>query len=296
MTPPMTPRQSYESLHVSCPHEGGVHRVEGLHWRARQAGALPPVFCVHGLTRRAEDFLALGEALSETRDVYAVSLPGRGGSERIPPNLYTYDQYISDCRSFLEQAGVRQTDWVGTSLGGLLAILIAGSGPARGLIRRLVLNDVGPWISAKALRLLATRVTGYDGTPFESEADAEAFCRFAWEEFGIDDPTLWAEFVQRNLVRSGEGIRLHYDPAIVKGLRNAQNIGDLDLWLPYCKMTCPTLVLRGATSRLLTSETASEMARRGPRPRTVTFSGCGHAPALLNPEQIGAVAGFLYAA
>jgi pimeloyl-ACP methyl ester carboxylesterase len=263
-----------------------------LRWQARRKTGLPPVFCVHGLTRRAEDFLDVGAALSATRDVYSLSMAGRGLSDRIDPAFYSYDQYIKDCLFVLAHEGIAQCDWLGTSMGGLIALLLAG-GEHPTLIRRLVLNDIGPHVSSAALRDLATRVTPYNGMPFASREAAADYCRFSWGEFGIDDPAAWHKFVTLNLVEKKDGLYLHYDPAIVNALRHPDKIADMDLWGVYDKITCQMLVLHGEQSHVLTSDIIKAMTERGPRPRIVTFSGCGHAPALINPEQIGAIIGFL---
>lgn len=279
---------------VASQYNGQNYNIHVLRWTARNASGLPPVVCVHGLTRRAEDYIHLAEALSEKRDVYSFSMLGRGKSDHVRPELYVYPQYVKDCLFLLKHYGLESVDWVGTSMGGIIAFLIAGAeGLGSSQIRRLALNDVGPYISASSLQNLAIRVTGYDGRPFKTWSDAEAYCRFSWEEFGIDDPEHWAEFVGFNIVQKDSGFYLHYDAEIVKGLRDPKAITDMNLWSFYCRITCPTLVLHGEHSRLLLPETMAEMARHGPRPKFVTFSGCGHAPALIDPQQIGAVAGFL---
>jgi pimeloyl-ACP methyl ester carboxylesterase len=290
---------SYREEHVLCQHgqeQTGQeqHRIHVLLWTARSKGKLPPVVCVHGLTRRAEDYIHLGEALSETRDVYSFSMAGRGKSDPIPPNLYTYQQYTADCQFLLSHYGLELTDWVGTSMGGLIGMLIAGAeGPGSSPIRRFVLNDIGPFVTAASLRRLAIRVTGYAGAPFKTRKDAEAYCRFSWGAFNITGQKDWDAFADFNIVHKDGGFYLHYDPAVVDGMRKPEAIPDVNLWMFYSRITCPTLVLHGEQSDLLTPDIMADMATLGPRPKFVTFSGCGHAPALIEPEQIGAVAGFL---
>jgi pimeloyl-ACP methyl ester carboxylesterase len=285
---------SYREEYVACQCGQEQRRLHVLRWTARCKGNLPPVVCVHGLPRRAEDYIHLGEALSETRDVYAFSMAGRGKSDPVQPNSYTYQQYVADCQFLLNYYGLELTDWVGTSMGGLIGMLIAGAeGLAASSIRRFVLNDIGPYVTASSLRGLAVRVTGYTGAPFKTRKDAEAYCRFSWEAFNITDQKFWDEFVAFNIVHKDGAFYLHYDPAVVDGMRKPEAIPDVNLWTFYCRMTCPTLVLHGEHSDLLTPEIMADMATLGPRPKFVTFSGCGHAPALIEPEQIGAVVGFL---
>jgi pimeloyl-ACP methyl ester carboxylesterase len=292
--PPSSGTHSFEEDMAPCRYPPERRRIHVLRWRARNAERRPPVVCVHGLTRRAEDFIRLGEALCANRDVYAFSMAGRGKSDRLHPEQYIYPQYVADCQFLIKYYELGQVDWVGTSLGGIVAFMIAG---AEGLdsspIRRLVLNDIGPFVTASALRALAVRVTGYDGTPFRTRRDAEAYCHFAWEAFGITDPEEWKEFIDFNLTPCKEGFLLHFDARILDPMRRPEAITDANLWSFYCRMTCPTLVLHGESSKILTSDLMAEMSTLGPKPDFVTFPGCGHAPALFDPRQIDKVVQFL---
>jgi pimeloyl-ACP methyl ester carboxylesterase len=291
----MFPTTCASSSHkISCPHAGGKHDIHVLKWSARTECGMPPVVCVHGLTRRGEDFRRLAETLSQTqnRDVYSFTMAGRGESDLLPPELYTYDQYVADCRYLLQRFELREIDWVGTSMGGIIGMLIASSDAS--LIRRLVLNDVGPFISVEGLKILAQHVTGYKGEHFKNKDDAVSYCAFACSSYGISGTVFWEELLDNTIVYDSSGaFRLHYDPHIVDMLRNPNAIvAPMNLWPQYDKIIAPILVLHGADSYILSNETASEMTRHGPQPRVVSFSGCGHAPALAFDEQIGTILGF----
>jgi pimeloyl-ACP methyl ester carboxylesterase len=250
---------------------------------------------VHGLTRRAEDFKHLAETISEVRDVYAFSMAGRGKSDWIDAAFYNYDQCVSDCRFLLQQLDLPQVDWLGTSMGGIIGMMIAGDKSRNNPIRRLVLNDVGPFISVEALHALAQHVTSYNGKPFKSQEDAEHYCVSAYRAYGTYGTPYWKELLDVTITHDAQrAILLHYDPHIVDALRNpAAFVAPYNLWHYYDSIDVPTLTLRGANFHMLPQETASEMTRYGPKSRITTFSGCGHAPALVFEEQIGAAAGFL---
>lgn len=290
----MTTPYSYREDFVTRPYGQEQRRLHVLRWTARSDAGLPPVVCVHGLTRRAEDYIRLGEALAATRNVYSFSMAGRGKSDPVASDAYGYPLYVADCQFLLGHYGLEPADWVGTSMGGLIGMLIAGAeGLGSSPIRRFVLNDIGPYVTASSLKRLAIRVTGYAEAPFKTRRDAEAYCRFSWGAFNITDQKQWDEFVDFNIVQKDGAFYLHYDPAVVDAMRKPDALPDVNLWMWYSRITCPMLVLHGEQSDLLTPDIMADMATLGPRPRFVTFSGCGHAPALTEPEQIGAVAGFL---
>lgn len=285
---------SYWSRRIPCPHADGSHAIHVLKWTARRPASAPAVVCVHGLTRRGEDFKWLAGELSETRDVYAFSMAGRGESDWTDPALYGYPHYVSDCLHLMDALGLPTADWVGTSMGGLIGVMIA-SGHA-GRIRRLVLNDIGPELSVEALHYLSAHTTANHGKPFATDEEAYAYCQQAYGAFGITGSAAWSDFVEMTLRRDCGQIRLHYDPAIVKPFQDASTFTEpMLMWDLYDRIQSRTLVLHGADSILLTDDIAAGMAARGPRALVVTFSGCGHTPALISGEQTGAVCGFLNA-
>lgn len=247
--------------------------------------------CVHGLTRNGRDFDRLATSLAEGgRYVVCPDIVGRGQSDWLPrPELYGYPQYLADMAALLARLGDVEVDWVGTSMGGLIGMMLAAQPHTP--IRRLVLNDIGPFIPASALERLKTYVGQYP--KFETMFDVEKYLRYIHAPFGITSDDDWRELTAhsaRALPEGGYG--LAYDPAIGAAF-NVSPIPDVNLWPVWDMIRCPVMVLRGDTSDLLLEETAAEMTRRGPKARLVEIAGAGHAPALMTPNQIGIISGFL---
>jgi pimeloyl-ACP methyl ester carboxylesterase len=245
---------------------------------------------VHGLTRNGRDFDALALRLSEQYRVICPDIVGRGDSEWLHDGaLYTYAQYVADMTALIARADVDAVDWLGTSMGGLIGMILAAQTDTP--VRRLVLNDVGPFVPQAALERLAS----YVGicTRFDSFVDAERYLREVHAPFGALTDTQWRALAERSVSGSAEtGYAARYDPEIGTALR-AGLAGDVDLWATWDLITCPVLVLRGSQSDLLLSQTAAEMTVRGPRAEVVEIKGCGHAPALLDEAQMNVVAEWL---
>lgn len=250
------------------------------------------VVCVHGLTRNARDFDVLASDLA-TRGarVVCVDVAGRGGSDRLAdPALYRVDVYAGHLARLLDLLELRRVAWVGTSMGGLIGMVLASAGE-RGPIDRLVLNDIGPFVPKEAIEPIRAYL-GLD-LLFPDMAALEAHLRQIHAPFGPLTDEQWAHLATHSARPEGEaGFRLHYDPAI-RGPMADGPPADIEFWPLYDAIRCPTLVLRGAESGLLTADTADEMTRRGPHARVVTFPGVGHAPALMAEDQIAAVRGFV---
>ena len=270
------------------PH--GFHRVAYHEW-GEPAGPRVAV-CVHGLTRTGRDFDDLAGELAGAGGYRVVcpDLPGRGESAWLPrPEDYAYPVYLADLAALLARLDAEAVDWVGTSLGGLLGLMLAAQPGSP--IRRLVLNDVGPFLPKAALE----RIGAYVGADprFESLDALESYLRQVHAPFGPLTAAQWRRLAERSARRLPDGAwALHYDPAIGAAVR-AVPPQDVDLWTLWDAVRCPVLVLRGAESDVLLGETAEEMVRRGPRVRLVEFPGTGHAPALLAPDQIGVVRDWL---
>jgi pimeloyl-ACP methyl ester carboxylesterase len=241
---------------------------------------------VHGLTRNGQDFDVLAERLAPGYRVVCPDVVGRGDSEWLSDaTLYTYAQYVADMTALVARLDVEEVDWLGTSMGGLIGMTIAAQ--AGTPIRRLVLNDVGPFIPQSALARLASYV-GVRAR-FETLAEAEAYLREVHAPFGALTDGQWRDFAERSVSGSPDaGYMARYDPEIGTALRNAPE-GDLDIWAVWDQITCPVLVLRGERSDLLPRETAAEMATRGPGATVIEIAGCGHAPALLDDGQLDVI-------
>jgi pimeloyl-ACP methyl ester carboxylesterase len=248
------------------------------------------VVCVHGLTRNAHDFDALAQALARRgRRVIAVDVAGRGQSSWLQdPAHYDVQVYARHLLHFLERLGLEEVDWVGTSMGGLIGIEVASR--EGNPIRRFVLNDIGPFVPQQALAMIRAYL-GLD-LKFEDMAALEAHLRYIHAGFGRLSDAEWRHMAVTSSRETTEGLRLHYDPLIREPFAAAAE-KDIDMWAQWDRITCPTFVLHGAESPLLTAETIEAMKQRGPRPEVVSLPGVGHAPALNTEEQIGIVARWL---
>ncbi|MCI0428924.1 MAG: alpha/beta hydrolase [Rhodospirillales bacterium] len=245
------------------------------------------VVCVHGLTRNSRDFDALALALVRRgMRVLAVDVAGRGRSSWLSePQDYTVPNYIGHLSRFLALLGLRRVDWIGTSMGGIIGMGLAAGEESP--IGRLVLNDIGPFVPREALLQIQTYL-GLD-LVFASLEDVEEHLRTVHAGFGRLEDAHWRHLAEHGSRRQPEGWRLHYDPAIRVPYAELTE-SDIDLWEAWDRITCPTLVLRGAESLLLTPETAAEMQQRGPKATVITIPEAGHAPALMTPDQIETIA------
>jgi len=243
------------------------------------------VICVHGLTRNGRDFDRLAVAMARDFRVIEVDVAGRGRSGWLSDkSQYTYPTYLKHMAALLDYRGLTQVDWVGTSMGGLIGMFLAAQPESP--IRRLVLNDIGPFIPKAALQRIGAQV-GEDPR-FRRLQEAAAYFQEVYADFGIPDELGWSDLTLHSTTRQEDGTyALHYDPAIGDVFK--QSLEDIDLWAVWDAITCPVLVLRGEHSDVLSRETAREMTRRGPKAELVEFAGCGHAPALMAEEQVRVV-------
>jgi len=248
------------------------------------------VLCLHGLTRNSRDFDYLAEALAADARVVALDIAGRGNSAWLADaSRYQAPTYVAHVAAFLGAMGLAEVDLVGTSMGGIIGMGLAATAPT--LVRRLVLNDVGGFIPKEALEPIAA----YLGAPppvFPDLAALERHLREIHQGFGPLTDAQWAHLARHSARPVPGGLAMHYDPKIATPFL-ATIAQDVELWPLYDAITCPTLLLRGAESRLLPKAVAEEMTRRGPRAERATFAGIGHAPALMAEEQIRAVRDFL---
>lgn len=268
----------------------GFHRL-AMHTWGPPDSVEATTICVHGLTRTGRDFDRLAEALAKDRRVLCPDVAGRGRSDWLATaEAYGYPQYNADMTAVLARSDAERVDWVGTSMGGLIGMMLAAQPGTP--IRRLVLNDIGPFVPASALRRLAEYVGG--NPHFPTFADAVAYIREVHAPFGALSEAQWRHLAE-HAVRADPagGYRLAYDPKIAAPLADPEAIEDIDLWDLWKAITCPVLVLRGADSDLLTPETARDMAKGRAQVAVREIAGAGHAPALLDDDQIAAVCDWL---
>lgn len=290
--PSNTSEPRLQSMPVLSP--GGFVRLAWAEWGAEDAART--VVCVHGLTRNARDFDHLAHDLAGAGwRVASVDVPGRGRSEWLRrPEDYAYPFYASALAALIGRLGVQQVDWVGTSMGGLIGLMLAAQPNTP--IRRLVLNDIGAFLPKASLERIAQYV-GRDPL-FGSVDEVEAYLRQVNAPFGPLSDRQWRHLASHSaLPAEGGRWRLHYDPAIGKAFTNAP-VNDVALWPVWEPIACPVLILRGGDSDLLTRATAEEMTRRGTaaaagKVELREIAGVGHAPALMALDQIALVRDFL---
>lgn len=278
--------------HVLCATPTGLHRVSYLEWGDSANDRV--VLCVHALTRCARDFDALAAALANQCRVVCPDLPGRGESEWLRnPAEYVGPTYVHDMITLIARLSVASVHWVGTSLGAFVGMAIAAQDQSP--IASLVVNDAGPVITAASIQ----RIRSYVGKapPFASFADAGQYIRTISAPFGPHTDDEWQFLTEHTVRRQPDGsYRVHYDPAIAVPFAAMDTGADIESWQVWDAIHCPTLLLRGAESDLLTRDTAIAMTQRGPRAKLVEFPGVGHAPTLLHADQIAVVREFLLGA
>jgi len=300
--------------HVVCPDAAGGHRM--AYWQWGQPDSPHLVLCVHGLTRQGRDFDVLAQALCAQAEsapfggirVICPDVAGRGESDWLKdPMGYQVPAYAADMLALLAhlqaQSPITTLDWVGTSMGGLIGLVVCGQ-PALPLpapVRKLVLNDVGPALEWRAIQ----RIGSYLGQAghFDTLQEAADAMWAISSSFGPHTPAQWlalsAPMVRPVAPSTCPQFRLHYDPAIAEPFKLATEEGarqgETALWQLYDAVQADTLVIRGAQSDLLSPETARAMTQRGPFARLVEFEGVGHAPTLIAGDQTAVVADFLLA-
>lgn len=276
--------------HVQCLGHQSLHNMAYTEWGDPKNPRV--LLCVHGLTRSGRDFDFLALAMQEHYRVVCPDVVGRGKSDWLSEaGAYGFPQYLADMVTLIARLDVESVHWVGTSMGGLIGMLLAAK--PNSPISRLVLNDVGPVITGSSLK----RIGEYVGntSSFADMAEAEAYLRDTCAPFGQLSDEQWRHLTEHSVRLGADRLWLRYDPGIAEPFRQAFVQGDVNLWPIYDEIRCPTLVVRGAESDLLTQETAQEMTRHGPKAKLVEVPGVGHAPVFSDEHQIGLLKGFLLA-
>ena len=282
---------------VQCLSLAGLHRMSYKEWGDETNPNV--LMCVHGVTRVGDDFDAMARALANDYRVICPDVVGRGRSDWLKnPQLYRIPQYVSDIVTLLarvlpdgEKASV---DWFGTSMGGLIGLGLASlpDNP----VRKLILNDIGPVLAPMALQ----RIGDYIGQDlrFNTFDEAAKFIRDVSLTFGEHTEEEWHKLATDVLRQDKDGkwVR-HYDMGLALPFRSATpesaEADEAMLWAAYDAIRCPTLLVRGAESDLLSPETAALMTQRGPKAQLVEIAGVGHAPTFIHDDQIAIVKQFL---
>jgi pimeloyl-ACP methyl ester carboxylesterase len=271
--------------------------ADGLKLYARdypgpEDSTLLPVLCMHGLTRNSADFAWIAAHLAKTRRVVSVDQRGRGLSAYDPtPANYTPVTYVGDMFTLLDQLEIPRVILIGTSLGGLMSMIMANMQPER--FAAIVINDIGPELDPVGL----DRIKRYVGKRREIRHwdDAVAQTR---EINGVAFPTYtdaqWLRFTQ-GLYREVDGVvQLAHDPAIAQPmLDDESNAVPPDLWPLYSAMAdIPMLLIRGALSDLLALDCVAKMQDISPTLKVVNVPERGHAPMLDEPQAVAAIDAF----
>ena len=269
----------------------GFHELAYVDWGPSEAEI--PVVCLHGLSRQGRDFDYLASFLAATeRRVVCPDLVGRGRSGRLrDANEYALPQYCADINALVAHLGAKQVDLVGTSLGGLIGIVLAGQPGTP--IRRLVVNDIGPYLPWPGLVRIGSYLSSMPAD-FDRLEEVEAYLRKVLAPFGDLPDEHWIHLARHSVAWHAERERyvMLCDPQIVRAFRNPWHYS-INLWKYWTAIKVPIFVLRGAKSDLLTADLAREMERRSLFARIHEIEGCGHAPPLMSADQIKLVSDFL---
>lgn len=273
------------------PDRSGTHRLAYYDWG--DPAHHDVIICVHGLTRNARDFDFIARELSKDHRIIAIDMPGRGKSDWLQnSDHYNYGTYLADCLAFIDNFHLRRVSWIGTSMGGIIGMMMASMYAKR--INRLLLNDVGTFIPKQALKRIMDYVSGAP-LSFTNLEDAQTAMRFSYRSFGLQSEQEWEHIFHHSIIGRDDGtFAFAYDPAILDPVRKETNqfetMTDVDLSGLWERITAPTLIIRGAESDLLEKETVSAMRSSHLKATSIEFTNAGHAPALYNDQQVCTVA------
>jgi pimeloyl-ACP methyl ester carboxylesterase len=264
-----------------------------LHYRDYpRATGRPPLLCLHGLTRNARDFADFAERFSPRFRVIALDFRGRGESAFDPqPERYNPLTYAGDVQQLLDQLGIDRAILVGTSLGGIVAMILAAMTPDR--LAGAILNDVGPELSQQGL----DRIKSFVGKDLRFKSWDEAALAIAANNAHLPASYPQADWIRvaRRACREQDGeIRYDYDMAIANVFNTVSAAPKFDMWPMFEALAAkPLLVVRGEKSDLLSADALERMRQQAPNARTVVVAGAGHAPTLTEPDAIAAIDAFL---
>lgn len=283
----------FTTHHIPAPNtigDKGTHTLAVYDWGDPAAQKI--TVCVHGLTRNARDFdFIAAELVATGRRVLAISMVGRGESAWLTDAMgYNYASYVADCLAVLDNFHIREVEWIGTSMGGIIGMMIAASNPKR--IKKLVMNDIGASLSAAALARIYEYVRAMP-TQFTNRDEAEAYLRNAFAPWGITDSDIWNRFVETSLIERDGALRYACDPGIAvplaAGSKNFTEVVDVNLSAIWNEVQTPTLIIRGANSDILSEETVKAMRATNLNAEGITYPNVGHAPALMTKADTGPI-------
>jgi len=266
----------------------GFHELHATEWGPRRSSRV--VVCAHGYSGNGRDFDELARELADSgARVVCPDFAGRGRSAWLPPFEYHFARYLADIRSLLAHLHVSEVDWIGTSMGGLLGMMLAAQPGAP--VRSLVINDAGAYLPIDALRQIARNLDSRQ--PFATLEEVEAHLRHTHREWGDIDDAQYKRLTAHGSRRAADGYRLHFDPHLAAVVQPPIFAPGIYLWDAWYRVRCPVLLLRGESSEIFPAHVARTMLDIKPSARLVEFAGCGHAPSLMVPEQIEVVRDFV---
>ncbi|MDB5762573.1 MAG: alpha/beta hydrolase [Herminiimonas sp.] len=278
---------------VQCLSPAGLHAMAYKEWGDPHNPNV--LVCVHGVTRVSDDFDSLARELCRHYRVVCPDVVGRGRSDWLRnPQYYQLPQYVNDMVTLVARLDVEKVDWFGTSMGGLIGMGLASL--EKTPVRKLVLNDIGPVLNFSAL----SRIGEYIGQAarFPTFEEAANYIHTISASFGPHTDEEWHKIASDVLRqdKDGQWIR-HYDLGLSIPFKaetaESTRRNETMLWAAYDAITCPTLLVRGAQSDLLTHDVAQQMTQRGPKPGLAEFAGIGHAPTFMHADQIAIAKKFL---
>ncbi len=322
----MIDRLLSSKINIRCRNPIGHHNMVVHEWGDSKNKSV--ILCLHGFTRAAQDFSLLAASLATEHRILAPDLVGRGYSDWLPnENLYQISQYIDDLQTMINRLKIKEVNIIGTSLGGLLGLLMSSSvsddefkkhplffsgAPVSRteneiIFNSLVINDFGAQVPIRALFELAGHIDFDPEMVFGDFHQAEILVKKLCSDFGPHSEMQW-KILTESFLRPGEldgTYMIHFDPAIVSHFRRILlllggkfnntlfKIPDLNFWTFYEHIKCNTLLFRGKNSKLLEKTIAGQMSGSGPKPKLVEVPNTGHAPTLMHFDQISIIRNFL---
>lgn len=265
---------------VLCLNGQGFHRMVYRQWGSAENDRV--LVCVHGLARNSRDFDDIAKVLARDYRVICPDVVGRGSSDWLPAGVeYGIPQYLSDMTALLARLNVDKVDWLGTSMGGIIGMCLAAM--PNSPIHSLIINDVGSFIPSSALQ----RISGYLGDKrFASMQEVEQFMRTNYTALKNINDQQWAHLAKHGVRELEDGqLAIHYDPAIATATAaNAAN--DIDLSLFWQAVNCHQALIWGEESDILSADTVQQMQAQRPEMELLSLPGIGHAPSLMEDDQI----------
>lgn len=258
----------------------GFHKIAYTEWG--DPDNTDVLVCVHGLTRNSRDFDFLAKALCNDYRIICPDILGRGDSDHTgKPSTYNYPQYLNDMVALLARINVDTVSWLGTSMGGIIGMMLASQSSSP--IKKLIINDVGSMIPKEGIQRIAKYTSSYP--KFTSLEEAIPDLRARLSTFGALGPEQFEHLLQHTFKKEMGAFVYHHDPAIIEALLPAVN-ADIHLEPIWKAIKCPTYIMHGVLSDLLTPYIIRQMREVKPDTLVAEIPNTGHAPSLMMPDQI----------